>query len=421
MENNSLISRFQKIDYSLFSAFAAVALLLSLTFSMALAEISFFVLFIFWFLARVAQKPQTFSNPKAVWGSLILFVALVVFTAFFSEYPKDSKKGILKIYEQVSIFTMIYDCMRKERNRSLFEKFILAIVWLVTVNGLCQYTFGRDFLRWKTPEMSGAGLRVSASFTSYGMLGAFLITVTPYVLTLTGHFKNIKKDTPRFILTAVVTAGLLILLFLTRSRGAILAFALAILVILILRKKFLWLFLLMLAGGGFAASLPRNMIIHLDADLKEQSIVERFCLWDRAVQVIQAKPLTGTGINTYTNAHAKYDKRQNWRVKNYYAHNGYLQLAAETGIPCILSFLAFLGIYFMVSLKRLKEMTADISLRWGLLTGLLAYLLFCAVDTALQSPQPVMIFWFMLGLQLAYAFPQKESEPLKQQILDRRA
>ncbi|MCM8775718.1 MAG: O-antigen ligase family protein, partial [Candidatus Omnitrophica bacterium] len=214
------------------------------------------------------------------------------------------------------------------------------------------------------------------------------------------------KAQPKFWLRAVhafLIAGCLYLLFLTRSRGAILSFILGFMVVLLLHRKYVMIFVLLAAGTVSLFVLPQRMTIHLDADGREQSIVERYYLWHRAWDVIEARPWTGTGINTYAVSHQKYDQTKNWRVQNYYAHNGYLQLAAETGLPSLILFLAFLIQYFRGALKRSVPSSQDGDiLRFGILAGILNFLIFAGIDTVLHNPQPVMTFWYLMGLQTAY-------------------
>ena len=149
------------------------------------------------------------------------------------------------------------------------------------------------------------------------------------------------------------------------------------------------------------------MVIHLDITNKEQSLVERAELWHRAVDVVLMRPWTGTGINTYAVAHQKFDTRKSWRVQNYYAHNGYLQMAAEIGLPGTLAFVCFLFYWINRHRPRAKQNSSDAEIRWGILGGLFAFLVFCMADTALHSPQPVMTFWYAMGLFGAAASKQK--------------
>ena len=152
------------------------------------------------------------------------------------------------------------------------------------------------------------------------------------------------------------------------------------------------------------------MIIHLDADNREQSLVERYYLWDRALNVIRAKPFGGTGINTYAAAHAKYDKTQNWRVRNYYAHNGYLQTAAETGLIGLGLLLAGLWLLLRRGLHRVRDYgNAPISVRlWAVLTGVFAFLIMSLVDTVMHNNQSVKLFWLWLGLLAALSYASKD-------------
>jgi putative inorganic carbon (HCO3(-)) transporter len=165
-----------------------------------------------------------------------------------------------------------------------------------------------------------------------------------------------------------------------------------------LQKKRLLLAGLLLAALISLLFLPREMVIHLDREKKEQSLVERFYLWERALQVIEARPWTGTGINTYDVAHEKYDRRKNWRVRGYYAHNGYLQIAAETGLPSLAFFVAFLFFYFRNALRFLVVLSAEQKGSLiGILAGMVSFLILGTNDTIFHNPQSVMGFWFLAG------------------------
>ncbi|MFA7001801.1 MAG: hypothetical protein WC352_06630, partial [Candidatus Omnitrophota bacterium] len=95
---------------------------------------------------------------------------------------------------------------------------------------------------------------------------------------------------------------------------------------------------------------------------------------------------------------------KNWRVRDYYAHNGYLQAAAETGIPSVVFLLAFLGLIFYRGLTSGKPGDKDdgLLLQRSLLLGLANFLVLTVVDTVFHNPQAVTVFWYLLGLQAAY-------------------
>ena len=212
--------------------------------------------------------------------------------------------------------------------------------------------------------------------------------------------KKSKLWQASFVILLIIS---IVVLFLTRSRGAVLALAAACFLLCLYRKWWKLLLAGVVVGAIVIISLPKSMVIHLDRNMKEQSVFERLSLWDRAWNVIEARPLTGTGINTYNLSHEKYDTTENWRVRGYYAHNGYLQFAAETGLPSLFIFFLFLFFYFKDVLSHIQRLRGDprVYLPLGIITGLFSFLILCVVDTQLHSAQPSLTFWFLMGSLIA--------------------
>lgn len=405
----SVLSRkFRPVFFRSAAVASLFVLWAALTFSSALAEISIAVALIAWIAWKLALDRRM---PSEIHWPLAGFVLLVALSIFWSEFPKQSFRGMLRSLKQIAVFLMVADLFQSGRILARFEKIFLGVALMILADGFIQYAWGRDFLRGFEAMPFNGSVRLTASFGTYGRFAAYLLLTTPYLMGIAYDSLRRKK-----IRTAVIVAlmglGSLVLLFLTKSRGAGLAFLAGLIVILFLSRKWILLWILLFAVAAAVFLLPRGVILHLDAQQKEQSLVERYYLWERALDVIRAKPLTGTGINTYAVAHQKYDRTKNWRVKNYYAHNGYLQMAAETGLPSLFLFLTFLGNYFLRHFRALSKGRAEDSpARTGLLIGLINFLLFALADTVLHNPLPVLSFWFVLGLQSAYSRSKKAVEP----------
>ena len=82
-----------------------------------------------------------------------------------------------------------------------------------------------------------------------------------------------------------------------------------------------------------------------------------------------------------------------------YAHNGYLQMAAETGIVGLAAFLA-ICVYFFVTVARSLLRCPDERTRsvgWAFYFGALAFLFHAMTDTNLQSLLLVNLFWIAIG------------------------
>lgn len=376
----------------------------SLTFSKALMEISFMIALLAW-LAWKIQERKGFSDqvPLSLLIPLLGYVLISVGSHFWSENSEASFRGIFKVLQEVMVAVLVVDAFQTRKELGFFEKVFFALILFTVLSGFSQYFLGRDFLRGYAGLDSFAGLRVRASFGFYSHLAAFILCTVPFLIALTLYRRQQGISFPVVLLYGVTVIGSFVLLYLTRSRGAYIAFLSGSFIFLILGRKYALIFLLSAGVVGSFFVLPKSMIIHLDADSKEQSLVERFFLWDRAYHVIKAKPWTGTGINTYASTHAKYDQTDNWRVRDYYAHNGYLQIAAETGLPCLFFFLLFLFQYFRLSLQHARslELQPEQNLFMGQMIGLVNFLVFALVDTVFHNPQPIMMFWFLLGLQWA--------------------
>jgi O-antigen ligase len=87
-----------------------------------------------------------------------------------------------------------------------------------------------------------------------------------------------------------------------------------------------------------------------------------------------------------------------------YAHNSYLQLAAENGIPCMLVFVFSIFIFFIKNIKMIlyaRVRSQKTFLLIGFLAGLLVYLFHAGVDTHFSSLKIFSLFWILMGITVA--------------------
>ena len=96
--------------------------------------------------------------------------------------------------------------------------------------------------------------------------------------------------------------------------------------------------------AGVVAAKPVLNRLH---NLHDNSIAFRVWTWKGASKMVAANPVLGTGIGTWPDLYPRYAETGFTRV----AHESYLQLADECGIPALLALLATLGL-LGVSLAR---------------------------------------------------------------------
>jgi len=379
-----------------------ITLSCALTFSIAISEISFTLALLAWVVKKVMDRDIAFlKNP--IYLTLTLFVAFVGLSIANAEYFYISFRGVIKVVKPILMFLMIIDTFKTEKQVFRWIKILCLLFLVVCINGMWQYWSGTDFIRGKEVGFFNEDFRrrITSSFGFYSQLGAFLLlNVSVFAALLQSN--AIGRIREKIVFGIMSIAGISCL-FHTGSRGAWLAFVGALFFLALIKRSKLIIGLLVLSGVAAIFVLPDYMLVHFDQGRKEQSVSERFMLWERATDVIKAKPFLGVGINNYSKVHHKYDTRKDTRVKGYYAHNGYLQLGAEIGLIGLSFFMLFLLLFFRKVITQLNQVPNKVikALIVGCLSGCFGFLCLIVVDTVLQSFQTSFLFWVFMGLTMA--------------------
>lgn len=367
-------------------------------FSRALIEISSITAIVAWLLAKIIRRewPRGFADRTLIF--LALFFVLSFASVFISQYSGQSIRGIIRAARQILFFLAVWDLFSEKKKLAGFMAVSFVLFLAMMFDGFYQMGAGKDLFRgWPVGYVS-TNLRITGPFGDHGFWGAYLAVWG--LLGLGFLFVRNSVTAREKIFLGLVSALSFFFIFHTQARTVWVSFAagLAFLALTCGRK---WVLLcLAVAAVAGVLILPRNMIIHEDAEKKEQSLVERFVLWDRAINVVKARPWLGTGINTYVKSYHEFDEEKSWRVQNYYAHNSYLQLAAERGLPALVFFLLFVSSFFVRAFRVLRsdegpDLRAFLT---GWTSGLVVFLVFSLADTCWESLQMGMFFWFFLGL-----------------------
>jgi len=107
-----------------------------------------------------------------------------------------------------------------------------------------------------------------------------------------------------------------------------------------------------------------------------------------ALQLTRTAPFFGVGLGEFQPRSAQYASVP----EN--AHNNFLQVMAELGIPALVLFVAVIGWALRQEWRRANEA----SQKWGLCAGLTAFLLTCLGGHPLLVPPAAYAFWIALGV-----------------------
>jgi len=97
------------------------------------------------------------------------------------------------------------------------------------------------------------------------------------------------------------------------------------------------------------------------------AVIERLAHWQAAVGMLQAHPWSGVGFSNYQPVYEQY-RLLNWPMPLGHAHNIYLNVAAETGLPGLAAY----GILWIaIFVQTLGALRVQQGVRRGLALGLL--------------------------------------------------
>ena len=403
--------------------FSFLAAVFVLPFAKAGFEILFGLALFFWILGKIVGR-ASFRLDLAILIVLGIFILSSLVSAFGSGYPEISFRGMIKLLKYVFVMLVAADLFTDDNSAKRLLVIGLLGFSLVLLDSLAQNIWGRELIFNYPIRYATEQIRLTGPYQSYGLLAAHTIVFIPILVAFIARSgSNLKKiGWGALLLTACY------ILYRTQSRGAWLA-ALGSLVAYGLLSRHKW-FLVVLVVVTLAApfTLPKQILFHRDILNQEQSLVERKLLWNRAISVIKARPWFGCGIGTYTKNYPKYTQGEKWsligeraiqsgythekeswripghpnQIPGYYVHNGYLQLAAETGLVSLGFFLIVLGMSFCSGFQALKRVEKNRKpLITGLICGLVALLLQAFVDTTLNGLQSAVFVWLGLGLLIA--------------------
>ncbi len=354
-----------------------------------------------------------------------LGIALLVLLSAASIWASPDKGfSFYNYYNLMGRYVLIYYlAVNNIHSRAQVKQLIwvmLASATVVTLYGFYQTLFGSmvSAVEWVDGvQFPGLKLRVFSTMENPNLLAGFLVTMMAIGSSM-GYKANSTKD--KVILFVLVTMfGTCLVL--TYSRGAWLSLLAVVAIYGILcNRKIFWLLLLLPIAMifGHDAVLDRIMSIMNPTDT---SSTLRLALWESTIAMIMDKPLLGIGWGAYWMVYPDYDFFiQNTNVKILHAHNMYLNIAAEIGIPGLLTFLSIMYGHVCLALSALRQATEY----WaaGLMLGIIAAIGGMIVngftDYVMFNIQLSMLYWLLNAL-IVIVWQQNHQRQIKRGISER--
>ena len=183
---------------------------------------------------------------------------------------------------------------------------------------------------------------------------------------------------------ALIPINVALMASLTRSAWVGLAAGLLALLLLSRRRALLWALPALLAG---ALLLPQGVMERMASivDLGDTTNSDRLAMARAGAEMIAERPLLGQGPGMVEERYPLYRHPEAWRKTVPHLHNGYLQIAAERGLPALACLLALLAIPLWRAAVGLRRDPERSGTRADLYLGIVAALVGFAVAALFED------------------------------------
>jgi len=347
------------------------------------------------------SRPGLLAHRPAFTGAMTLFIAWAALSTVWARRPDLSSAAVLTLVLSSTLFPILFAAVREPRHaRWVYAAFVAgallsALVGLATSSGAEPGDEGR---------LAGPGINPN-------QLGGYLAVAAILAVALAC---DRELPAPRRTVFAGAAALCLPLVLLTGSRGALLGLAVALVATPFVARR---------DRRGGAAALAVAAVLFgavCFVTIAPGPVVQRIAhsdtsgsgrtdIWRMGARMVAAQPLTGVGAGNFSVATIDYLLRPGATQRAVYivdepkvAHNIYLEVLAELGIPGLALF-AVIVAGGLLSARDAARFAAGRGLREtellarGLLLALIAMLASAFFSSELFNKQ----LWLLLGLAIA--------------------
>jgi len=349
-----------------------------------------FLMASFFGIITLAHKERIELNRIAL--VFLLFILWSFISLFWSISPiRTVIEGI-----QLISFLLIYLLTKKLSQEGLDKliKVLFLIIGGIALLGILEYLFV-------------SGSRIHATFTNPNPFGIFMV-----IMFLMSFSMTLRSKSKGYMIFSIL---LLSAVFLSGSRASIGAMTVALIIPFfginkselknsIIRFAIIFVSAFIFSQIALYASVYIRENVFVDKSLLDSitrsssfvtsSLKGRLEFWRVAFELFKNKPLLGYGNGTFFSAYYIEYGTNEWYSR--FTHNHYLQMAAEIGAVGVGLFLVFLWTSFKSVVYTAKRSDKPIFF-WGMVAGLVAFLLHIGVDFTWNFPAVTMLFFFFLG------------------------
>lgn len=333
---------------------------------------------------------------------LMLWAGASIFTSI---YPTATGWALLRLLLYLCVFYLGLDAVSSRRWAKTVALTVVGLGAGLAVLGLIKY-FGGNLPDFWAQSGSGQERFLTATFFNHNHIAGYLEMALAMGLGLL-----ISGALGRGIIWPFCLFLILVAQVLTMARGGWVStvVALIFMTVAIFRKKKVRVRNLILVGlaalvlltlGVIGSSNITERIETLDVVSQPHS-EDRVYVWAASLQLIREHPWLGTGLGTFPWSFTKV--RPPGLIFRYReAHNDYLDLITQLGLPIIIPLIWGLVLIFGRGLKTFRRARSRFSegITIGALGGIVAILVHSITDFNIQVTANGIVFSLLVGLAM---------------------
>jgi O-antigen ligase len=353
--------------------------------------------FVLWLTSVVIQSPHLTLRPYFL--ILFCYIVVMVSSALVAPNSFESLQHALTLSSYVQGFILAYALLSIHDHRKLFMKVFWGVTALMVFYGLLQLADINV-----TPRLSAKAYTLSSFFYHYSHYASYLALIVPLLLSISlekgkvwywlffgtaalNLLLTLSWDTIAFV---ALVCGVL---FLTHwwhkegRRSRLIQIALLSCLTLSVAAFWLW-WARPVPYLETAARFQRLLISKLEG---------RYAIFEGAFPIIAAQPLLGVGPGNFAYSYTQHKPSTvEFKFFDHYvnhAHSDFVQIAAETGL---LGLASYLGFWLWVMLAPAPTWSSGT--RWGLRGGLIALFLCGSLEVTMTFvPATSFLAWLLAG------------------------
>jgi len=396
------------------------------TWAWVMLDVVAVVLLLLWAIGSIQQGVvQVHWSPLYIPAALFLLLGIVQFAGHLTLDPAGTREALIKVGTDLLFFFVAGQLFVPTSEKTWGSAAFLVTVYTfaLSIFAVVQYFSSQGLIYWtvKVPLVTVFGPYVNHNH--YAGLMEMLIPLSA------GYFLCLPSDKPWRPLIGVAVVVSIVSVLLSGSRGGFISLLAETLILAIFLRLRLWSrvgnrLTLTIALGIIAAALlffwadPGKISRHLAtiANLPEapdRVLGGRVPVWLDSLQMTRRNLWRGTGLGSFGVVYPQYQSFPtdlSWD----HAHNDYLEVAAETGLPGAALTLIALLMFVSLAFTGLEDRIQTISgrLQFAAALGCCGILVHSFSDFNLHIPANAM--WFAVLLAVAThtgsAFPRGEKK-----------